>query len=121
MRCVLLMGLLLLSSCAQDRDDIYTIKHEYWSPRARQLPPGEVEHIFRLVSSVPATNSVTSDQLFIGIGQTGRERTLDEMNVVTENSPDEVTVFHLRKKDGKWRIVGRELAPYRSSKYWYAR
>src|ERR1700716_4206746 len=111
MRCLLCIGLLALSSCAEGRYH-YAMEHAYLSPRARQLSQTDRAEILRLISQA-------TSETVIGVGHIGSERTLNEMHVVTYHTENDVTVFDLRKENGKWRIADYGLGTPFISRSWY--
>jgi len=108
---VVAAALLALSGCAADRYH-WNLTHAYVSPKARELPPADLEGIIRLVS-------YATPEPIIGIGQSCSERSLDEIHVVTGYTNDRVTVFDLKRSGGKWRIVDHGDGSPSLSTVWY--
>lgn len=110
---LLAVAMWVITGCAAERYR-WSLTHAYLSPSARQLPRQDIEEILRLVS-------YATMESIVGAGQIGSERSLNEMNVVTQYGDEPVvTVWHLRKEGGKWRIVDHGQGTPFISRSWYA-
>jgi hypothetical protein len=108
---LLAVTLWIVVGCAADRYQ-WNLTHAYLSPRAKQLPPADLKEIIHLISSA-------TPEIIVGIGQSCDERGLDSIHVVTGYTNERVTVFDLKKLNGKWRIIDHDDGSPFLSTIWY--